>query len=92
MLAPVVFKLSSSDVHALPPEVLQGEPWSAKADVFALGQLISRLAAANVEAQLPRSRIFLKLLQHCVLEASRADPLQRADAGRLVQIIETAIR
>ena len=92
LLAPVVFKRSSRDAGALPPEVLQGEPWSAAADVFALGALLEQLAAACAELQQPRNRIFLRLLQHCVLEACAPDPRARADAARIAHIIESAIR
>jgi hypothetical protein len=92
MLAPVVFKRSSSDAGPLPPEVLLGEPWSAAADNFVLGTLIEQLAKANTDLQLPRNRIFLRLLQHCVLEACAPDPVKRADAARVAHIIESAIR
>ncbi len=92
MLSPTAVKLSTQDSSAIPPEVLDGEPWSPKADVFALGCLIQRMAAANADMQLPKSRMFLKLLQHCVSEACNSDAQLRADAARVAQVIESAMR
>ena len=65
-----------------PPEVVAGDAWTAKSDVFVLGVLIAQLVKSSAEMAETKNRIWKKLLEHVVLEATTTNTEERAIAGR----------
>jgi hypothetical protein len=93
ILGPSVFKLAMKNnaIEELPPEVVAGDAWTAKSDVFVLGVLIAQLVKSSAEMAETKNRIWKKLLEHVVLEATKTNTEERAIAGRLVGIFQASI-